>query len=266
MSDHYSTLGVDKTAGPDDIKRAYRRLASQHHPDKGGDTKKFQELQTAYDTLSDPQKRAAYDNPSPIGPAHGGGWPGGQHHGNFNFNDIFQMFGARFGNDPHNMHQQATRLQLWISLHDVATGGPRAVSIGHAQGPIEINIPRGVEDGDSIRYSRLGPGHSDLVVTYRIKPDTALQRQGDDLHIEVSVSIWNLILGADQQVPTINGNHVIIAIPPRTQPSTIMRVRGHGLPNKNTGKNGDMMVRIQARLPDSISNEILEVIQREHTK
>ena len=70
MADHYQTLGVDRNASQDDIKRAYRKLASQHHPDKGGDTKKFQELQTAYDTLSDPNKRSQYDNPQQIGRAH----------------------------------------------------------------------------------------------------------------------------------------------------------------------------------------------------
>ena len=108
MTDHYATLGVTKTASADEIKRAYRKLASQHHPDKGGDTAKFQEIQTAYDTLSDPQKRQQHDNPNPFG----GGFPGGHQAGfqggfpggfsfnvnGFDMNDVFgQMFGAQFG-------------------------------------------------------------------------------------------------------------------------------------------------------------------------
>ena len=74
MADHYTTLGVDKSATPEDIKKAYRSLASKHHPDKGGDTAKFQEIQTAYATLSDPEKRQQYDNPNPFGTRQDGGW------------------------------------------------------------------------------------------------------------------------------------------------------------------------------------------------
>jgi curved DNA-binding protein len=87
MTDYYSTLGVPRTASADEIKRAFRKLASQHHPDKGGDTKKFQEIQAAYDTLGDDRKRAAYNSPQPQMPAGG-------FHQNFNFNEIFNMFGA----------------------------------------------------------------------------------------------------------------------------------------------------------------------------
>ena len=96
MSDHYSTLGVAKTATQDEIKKAYRKLASQHHPDKGGDTKKFQDIQTAYETLGDEQKRSQYDSPQPQGVHFEFGGPGG-----FDLGSIFNMFGARgFQNHP----------------------------------------------------------------------------------------------------------------------------------------------------------------------
>ena len=144
MSDHYATLGVPRTATPDEIKRAFRRLASQHHPDKGGDTRKFQEIQAAYDTLGDAVKRADYDNPRP----QFSGFPGGAQ---FNMNDIFgQMFGQGFG--QQRRQPNFVRMTLWIRLHDVAQGGNRPVAIGTAQGQqtIEVEIPLGINDGDSV--------------------------------------------------------------------------------------------------------------------
>ena len=93
MTDHYAKLGVARNATQDEIKRAFRRLASQHHPDKGGDTKKFQEIQAAYDVLGDTAKRSQYDSPQPQFSGLGGG---PNFNANFDFNTIFDMFGARF--------------------------------------------------------------------------------------------------------------------------------------------------------------------------
>lgn len=126
MTDYYQTLGVDKDATPDAIKQAYRRLASQHHPDRGGNTAKFQELQQAYSTLSDPQKRAAYDTPS--GPSINPGNPG------FDFDNIFSVFGARFAHQQQQQRNYHARMTLWITLQDVAQGGRRPISVGTHQG------------------------------------------------------------------------------------------------------------------------------------
>jgi molecular chaperone DnaJ len=142
MSDHYATLGVAKTATPDEIKRAFRKLASQHHPDKGGDTAKFQSIQAAYDTLGDAVKRAEYDNPRP----QYSGMPGGAQ---FNMNDIFSsMFGGQSPFGPQRRQQSHTRMTLWIRLSDVAQGGTRPVAVGTPQGQstIEVEIPLGIND------------------------------------------------------------------------------------------------------------------------
>lgn len=257
MPDYYSILGVARTATADEIKRAYRRLASQHHPDKGGDTKKFQEIQTAYDVLGDAQKRKDYDNPqTQFNFHHNRGQP------NFNFNEIFEMFGARFS---HNHPQTAptVRIQLWISLDDVVKGGPRTVSLatGMGQTAAEITIPKGIEDGDSIRYNGIGPGRSDIVVTFRIIPDSKWERRGVDIYTEYQVSFWDLILGTDIMVSVLGGNAVKIFVPAKTQPGTLLRVKSHGLPHKNSNSMGDLYVRIQARLPDNIPDSIIEEIK-----
>jgi molecular chaperone DnaJ len=100
------------------------------------------------------------------------------------------------------------------------------------------------------------------VVTYRIKPDTAFQRQGDDLHIDVSVSIWNLILGSQLTVRDPLGNTLALTIPARSQPGTTFRLKGRGLAQRSSPP-GDFMVRLQARIPDQISDELLEQIKQE---
>jgi len=258
MTDYYATLGVSRTASTAEIKQSFRRLASQHHPDKGGDTKKFQEIQAAYAVLGDEQKRAEYDNPRAHinNPGFGGGGP------NFNFNDIFEMFGARFGPEGFHHHQQArsNRIQLWISLEDVARGGPRMVNI--ANHTVEIVIPQGIEEGDNVRYGGIGPGGTDIIALFRINPDAKWQRNGADVSTEIAISIWDLILGTELTLTTLTGNTVQITIPPGTQPGTVMRVRGYGLPRKQSTQRGDIMIRTQARLPESIPEELREHIKR----
>ena len=167
MINYYQTLGVDRDATPDQIKRAYRKLASQHHPDKGGDKNKFQEIEEAYRTLGDPQKRAEYNNPRSH--AHNfSSHPGG---GGFDFQTIFDVFGARF-QQPQQRTQRA-QMTLWITLQDVALAAQKTISVGTPQGTqvIEIDIPANINDGDSVQYSGLGPGGIDLIITYRIHPN-----------------------------------------------------------------------------------------------
>ena len=260
MIDHYTTLGVARDASPEDIKRAYRRLASQHHPDKGGDTKKFQEVQTAYDTLSDPAKRAAYDNPArPFEfPDFGGGNPSG-----VNIHDLFGMFGQGFGTFQHHPRRTHVRMNLVISLRDVAEGGRRTVSVSSSQGQstIEITIPPGINDNDNVHYDGLAPGGQDLVVCFRIRTDPTWSRNALDLTRTLNISVWDLILGKDVNVQNILGHQLTISIPPRSQPGTLLRVRGQGLRDQR-GSVGDMFLRLQATIPQQISAEIIEAIQK----
>jgi curved DNA-binding protein len=261
MTDYYQILGVPKTATADEIKRAYRRLASQHHPDKGGDTARFQEIEQAYRTLSDDQKRAEYDNPNPfVNRQASGGWQ--QTGATFDFNDIFQMFGARF-----NQPRGHARMNLWITLQDVALPGKRLVSVGTAAGTqaIEIEIPVGITDGDNVQYPGLAPGGQDLVVTFRIRPDPNWQRQESNLNnlvTNLSVSVWQLIVGGDVPVQDIRGNQLMLTVPPHTQPGALLRIRGRGLMDRS-GQTGDMLVRTVARLPEKVSPELMAAIQKE---
>jgi molecular chaperone DnaJ len=258
MTDHYQTLGVQKTATADEIKRAFRKLASQHHPDKGGDTAKFQEIQAAYEVLGESAKRAAYDNPR--GPEFGGP----QSNNAFDFGEIFNMFGARFQQTQQRSH---ARMTLWIGLLDVATPGPRTVSIGTQTGShaVEINIPNGIEDGDSDQYAGLAPGGQDLVVQFRIHPDRAWTRQGQTLLTDSHTSVWTLVAGGTITILDIRGNKLELTVPQHTQPGTLLRARGRGLSDRN-GQLGDMLVRLHARIPPKISPELMAAIQQEVEK
>lgn len=261
MKSHYDTLGVNRDAAPEDIKKAYRKLASLYHPDKEGGSKiKFQEVEEAYRTLSDPQKRQQYDNPNPFG---GQGF--GPQAGGFDFQTIFDIFGTRFqhGGHPQQPRQQQARMTLWITLQDVAQGGNKQVSVGTHQGTstIEIEIPLGIDDGDTVHYSKIGPGGIDLLITYRIHPNPKWQRNGTNLIVNQDISVWDLITGNEITIKDILGNTLSLTIPPMTEPGTMFRLRGRGLAQRQGG-SGDLIVRAQAQLPKTIDSELLALIEK----
>ena len=258
MTDHYTTLGVPRNASQDDIKKAYRKLASQHHPDKGGDKTKFQEVQAAYAVLGDEQKRAEYDNPSrPFGFDGMGGFQFNNIHDIFN---MFQQQGGFPGSHPRRNH---VRMSLYISLYDVATGGARTVSVNTPTGSqtVEIDIPLGLNDGDNVQYAGIAPGGQDLVITFRIQPSQQWQRDALNLTYNQNVSIWDLVVGGDITVKNILGHELVVRIPARTQPGTKMRLKGQGLRDR-AGRQGDMFLKLGARIPDSIPQELVEAIQK----
>lgn len=260
MKDYYKTLGVDRTATPDQLKQSYRRLASQHHPDKGGDTAQFQEIQEAYATLSDEAKRSMYDrggNPSNT-QFHTG--PG------FDFDAIFNIFGA----DLRGQRRQSPRMELWISLEDVAAGGSRTVSM-QVNGTVtnaEINIPPGIQNSDTVRYPGLAPGGQDLIIVYRIKPHATWQTDGINIVTEHVVDIWDLVLGTNIKIRDLLGKELLLTVPPETQPGSLLRARGLGLPARQLpgdriqNHKGDLLVRIKGKISTPVDQNIIEAIRK----
>lgn len=258
MTNHYQTLGVERNVSADEIKKAYRKLAGQHHPDKGGDTSRFQEIQKAYEVLGDPQRRAEYDNPGMHMFGDVGAHP-------FNFDTIFDIFGTRYQPGAQQRTRVHNRMSLWITLPDVAQGGPRTISMGTQHGvvAVEIEIPKGINDGDTVQYPQLGPNGSDLIITFRIHPHPRWERQGTNLLTDHTITMWDCILGGSIVIQDVLGSQLSLTVPANTQPGTMFRLKGRGLPSRHSA-TGDLLVRLQARIPESINPELLDQIKKHH--
>jgi DnaJ-class molecular chaperone len=161
-------------------------------------------------------------------------------------------------------------MTLWITLKDVIEGGPRtiAVQMGDRVSHIQIDIPQGITDNDTIRYPGLAPEGMDLVINYRIRTETGWIREGQDLITEISVPVYDLILGGEIVVRDVRGRELLLTIPAGTQPGASLRMRGQGLPpstipGRSTNRVGDIIARIQARIPTAFSSEFLDALRRE---
>jgi curved DNA-binding protein len=260
MKDYYKTLGITPSATQDEIKKAYRGLAMKHHPDRGGDQTKFQEIQEAYNTLSDENLRAQHDNP-------------GQHF-NFGGEDMFgSFFGSPFGgfqfrSSPRNANVTAV---VDISLEEVLNGKTIDAEVGFKNGGkklVSINIPPGVDDGIQIRYpgmgdhsvSKLSPG--DLIVQIRVRPHSIWKRLGQDIMCDKEISVWDSILGTTLNVNTLDNKTFTVNVPAGTQPDTTLSCKGEGLPHPNTMKRGNLLIRIKVQIPKNLTDSQLNTIQK----
>ena len=250
MTDYYRILGIDKTASESDIKKAYRKLASKHHPDRGGDADTFKQVQEAYDVLSNKSKRSAYDSPQ------------GFYTNRNNFDDLVSSYFKDF-NVHVNMRQQMrdTRIVLRIELEDVARGGPRLISVNNRNSstPVEIDVPQGILDGETVRYPNL-LNNQDLVVEFRINSHPEWRREGLDMWCEKQLNFWELVVGTEVIVKDILGRSVNLKVPEKTKPDSSLRLKARGL--ERQGHNtGDIFVKIRATLPDDIPDDIVDILR-----
>jgi len=267
--DYYGILGVSKNASDQEIKRAYRKMAMQHHPDRGGDPQTFQNISNAYDVLSDPQKRQMVD----MG-ADPNRQQGGHRQGPFEFHfgdgmeDVFAQFGFGFGGQrPKN---KSFNIPVEIDLVDVLRGRDISAQVSDPNGndrTININIPPGIQDGQQIRYEGMGdssqrnlpPG--DLYVIVKVRPNRHYQRNGNDLVHERKITVWEALLGGNLSVQTLEGKKLNINIPKGTQPDTVLSCKGEGLPDIRTKKKGNLLIRIKIEIPKNLTESQLERIQ-----
>lgn len=267
--DYYSVLGVQRDATPDDIKRAYRKLASKHHPDKGGDNATFQNIQVAYDTLSDPQRRQQYDNP------HTQGFHFDVNTGNMDhmFRDIFQQFGFNPFHPGGRQQQQRnrdTKISILISLGDTLLDQTKIVAINNSQGgreTVDINIPRGVTTGTTIKYAGLGD-HSqsnlprgDLYATIHVEPHAEFQVNGLDLFKGVSIDAFDAMLGCEQEISTLDNRKFNIKIPQGCQPNTKLKIPGEGLYAFRNDIRGHLYLVVNIKTPTNLSEHQLLLIR-----
>lgn len=264
MMDYYNILGVSRDADQDTIKKAYRKLAMQHHPDKGGDPNQFQKISEAYDTLSDANKRSEYDNPS----MQHNGFPGGFGFSaqGFDINDIFsQIFGQQ--NIHHRRQRQVFRTQVLISLIDSYNGANQVLQLNTQKGPTIVNftVPKGIQSGDQVRYDELIEDAS-LVIQFVVQSELKFDRQGNDLYSNLPISVLDLITGTKIEFVTLSGRKLEVTINPLTQPSQQIRIQGYGMPIGNSGFYGDQILLLKPYLPDNIDQDIIDTIKRTQNK
>lgn len=256
MDDHYNTLGIDKTATSDEIKSAYRKLASKHHPDKGGDTAVFQKIQAAYDTLSNPKSRAEFDNPQSHGRFNSGEFPQG-------FEEFFRHFGMN--GHPFSQQRQAPNknrtlhVQTTITLEDAFSGKEFIANIQLPNGKnhtIDAKIPAGVVNGAVIMLRGIGDDNipdiprGDIHLTVFVTQHARFNRDGDDLIITIDVSAFDAMLGTGVDIDTINKVSLNVTIPAGTQSGTILGAQGYGMPNMSDNRfKGRMLIRINVVIP-----------------
>lgn len=266
MMDYYNTLGVPRDATADQIKKAYRKLAMEHHPDKGGDVSKFQEITSAYETLSDTDKRYIYDNPQPQQQHNPFGGMGG-----FSFNvngfDLNDLFGQAF--NQHRGFQQnikpTYRTRVSVSLVDVFNGAEQTLQLGTPKGMkvINIKIPAGIHNGSSIRYDNIIDDGT-LIIEFVILPDLRFDREGDDLYSNFPINVLDLITGTKTQFTTINGKTLEVNIPRGTQPSQQIKLSGYGMPRQD-GSRGNQILLLKPYIND-IDDETVEFLKQKSNK
>jgi len=260
--DYYSVLGLKPSASDDEIKKAYRKLASKHHPDKGGDTAKFQEIQTAYDALTNPNSKHTSQEQT---------WAGQQP---FNWEDLASVFGqhrAGTGFDPfeHIFRQpggprnQDYHVDITVDLEQIYDSSTITVGLrlpSMSTHDLELKLSHDYKDGTKIRFAGLGSkaiGRApagDLYVTLRQRPHVRFERVGTDLVVSEKVDVWTAMSGGDLQINTIDNKILEVKINPGTQPGTLMRLKGYGMPYGANGLKGDMLVRLNITIP-ALSDE-----------
>jgi curved DNA-binding protein len=267
MANAYETLGVPKGASDEEIKRAYRKLAGQHHPDKGGDTAKFQEIQSAYETLTDPVKRQQHDNPSPFGQHGFHSHPGGGfefHFGGGGPEDIFaQFFNQGFGHNPFQRHAQPRRnkdlrVQLTISLASTLESQRKTISVQTTKGDrynVDVDIPRGINNGTTIKYSQMGDNmfdtltRGDLYVIINVENDNRFELHGINLMCNLEINSIEAMTGTDKIVQGIDGREYNVKIPQGCQYGTKFGLQGQGLYQMNSNVRGDLIVNVVVKTP-----------------
>jgi DnaJ-class molecular chaperone len=266
---YYETLGLQRGASPEDIKKAYRSMAMKYHPDRGGDEHKFKEIEEAYRTLSDPDKKNLID--SGVDPNQQQGFGHSWQNGPFEFHfgghpgmeDIFQQFGFGFQN-KRPMRNKSYNVNVKITLEDVLTGKDVDAEIGLPNGKrklVNIKIPAGIDNGQNIRYQGMGddsyrdspPG--DLIVNVFIEPNQRFSREHDQLIFNHTISAWDAMLGTTLKLETLDKKNIDIVIPAGTQPETVLSCRGEGLPNVRTKRRGNLLIKISVMIPRIISEE-----------
>jgi curved DNA-binding protein len=286
--DYYKILNLDKSASDADIKKAYRKLAREHHPDLNPNDKeahkRFQQINEANEVLSDPEKRKKYDQygkdwkhaeqfeqaKQQQSRSHGFGGSTGQAYESFDddrFSDFFEsLFGTGNERSQARFRGQDVQAQLQLTLNEAYTTHQQTFNINGKN--VRITVPAGVEDGQVIKLKgHGGPGRNggpngDLYITFMIQNDGNLKRNGNDLYINVPIDLYTAVLGGDQVIDTMAGK-LKLKVKPETQNGTKIRVKGKGFPvYKKEGQFGDLYVTYTVQIPTNLTERQKELFRQ----
>lgn len=287
--DFYKILGVSKDVSDAELKKVYRRLAREYHPDSNQDNAtaeaKFKEISEAYSVLSDKEQRAEYDQIRAMGAGGARFTAGGQ--GGQGFDDIFGgMFGGGGGRGTQYNFQQGGGYDDIFNMF--GGGGPRGplkgqdvnatttidfetavnghtVTLQTSHGNVKVKVPAGVADGQKIRVrgkgspSQTGGAPGDLMLTVTVRKHPVFERDGLNLKFKLPVTFTEAVLGATVEVPTLGGSTVKLKVQPGTPSGRIMRVKGRGI--KTSKGTGDLLAEVQVAVPSHLSAEAQEALE-----
>jgi len=249
MDDYYTILGIDNSSSQDEIKSAYRKLALNSHPDRGGDPKKFSQITEAYNTLKDQAKRSQYDF-------------------TFKQSDNFDSWLNQNFYYKRMQHNQNILVEQVINFSDQFTDKHADISYELPSGKtknITIKIPKGIRDNQKLTFAVLGddsnphmpPGK--LIIAIRVQRDPNWKRDSSDsISSTIIVNILDLMLGASVPVKIPTGREFSVTIRKGTKPGTVLNISGYGIPNITTGTAGNVLLKIEAVMPDLHDEEIIE--------
>jgi curved DNA-binding protein len=272
--DYYQVLGVERAASEADIKKAYRKLARQYHPDINPGNQeaetKFKEINEAYEVLSDQEKREKYDRFGRDWQRYqnGAGYDTGDWNGTSgsgNFADLFEtLFGGRTTTGSGlRMDGQDVEHQAEISLEEAFTGTQRTLQFHSPNGQprnVTVKVPVGADNGTRVRVAgEGGPGigggkRGDLYLTIKLAVHPRYERRGDDLYIKAPVDLYTMLLGGDVRVPAMGGKTVTLKVPAGTQNGKVHRIGGQGMPRLRAPETrGDLYVTLEVQLPTQLT-------------
>jgi DnaJ-class molecular chaperone len=293
MRDPYSVLGLSRSASADDIKKAYRRLAKELHPDlnpgRADIEQRFKDVSVAYDLLSDPVRRSQYDrgeieadgsarrpqyahgagaDPGSFSFRYSTGRNGQQAGGDDLFDQIFGMFGGRSRGQwssgdwrDENMRERPPSVSVTVTVpfETAIKGGTKRVRLPTGR-EVDVHIPAGTEDGTKLRLPEQGTVSTegeagDVIVVVKIMPHAVLRREGQDVHSTVPIDLHQAVLGDRITVQTIDGQ-VTMRIPEGSNSGARLRLRGKGVPKPNGAPGGDHYVTLQITLADPHDAEL----------
>jgi DnaJ-class molecular chaperone len=291
VADYYELLGVARTASPDEIKKAYRKLAAQYHPDRTGGDKaaeaKFKEVTAAYEVLSDPEKKEQYDRFGHVGGPAAGGFPGGGAGGfpggfggnvdpaaaeelfrnlfgggggpgpGFDMGDVFgggrqKRRGGPAGGRRSPPPTEEVETEITVPFLTAATGGSIDISVGGRT--IGVKVPAGIEEGKKLRVPATATGSTDVHLKVRIAPHPYFTRDGNDVSVEVPISVAEAVLGGKVDVPTLTGETLTVTVRPGTSSGSKVRLKGKGI------RDGNQILVMKVIAPTNLDPKAAELM------